>query len=277
MLPSAARLIVVLLLPIFALFSCATKIRYRESTNLIIDDRLGNHGDLQNWLQPFTDSIALEMNQIVGFAAQHYANMRSKGRITQEQDEHAELSRIVSDWTLDFAKEWALNNAKTPPEMAILNHHGLRRNLDSGNISVGTIFEIMPFDNEVVLLTLSGNQMIELFNFVARLGGSPISGAEIHIGDTQFVNAIIGGNRFDSRRSYQVATIDFMQSGGDGFTMLKNPKSQIKTGVFLRDVMLSKTQQETIQKGAVQPRKKSRIIHVPKSETDTQKIQLEKK
>jgi 2',3'-cyclic-nucleotide 2'-phosphodiesterase (5'-nucleotidase family) len=243
--------------------SCTSKIVIQPSNALIVDSAWGDHEPLKQWLQPYSDSLSKEMDQTIGFSQGHFSNMRSKGRITPEAEEKAQLSRIVSDWTFDYAKEWATQNNKPRPDFAVLNHHGLRRNLDSGNITKGQIFEIMPFDNEVVILVLNGTQVMELFHYIAKLGGSPVANLELSITDSQYVHAIIGGNRFDSRRSYCIATIDFMQQGGDGFTMLQDPKSIFKTGTYLRDVILAKVQEETENFGGVYARPVSRILHIP--------------
>jgi 2',3'-cyclic-nucleotide 2'-phosphodiesterase (5'-nucleotidase family) len=215
-----------------------------------------------NWIKPLSDSLNAQMNQIIGFTAEEFRPIRSRGRITESQQHKATLARLVSDYTLKGAQEFARTYKFPIPELAVLNHNGLRNAIDSGNITLGAIYEVMPFDNEVVLLVLSGTQMIELFNYIAQIGGTPLSGGELYLDTQTFVSARINGNAFDSRRSYCIATVDFMQGGGDGFTMLKNPKRIIQTGKFLRDVIIEQIQLEmTASPETLKPRNNPRIFH----------------
>jgi len=217
-----------------------------------------------NWIKPLSDSLNAQMNQIIGFTSEEFRPIRSKGRISESQQHKATLARLVSDYTLKGAQEFARTHKFPIPELAVLNLNGLRNAIDSGNISLGAIYEVMPFDNEVVLLVLSGTQMIELFNYIAQIGGTPLSGGELYLDSQQFVSARINGNAFDSRRSYCIATVDFMQGGGDGFTMLKNPKRSIQTGKFLRDVIIEQMQLEmAASPQSLKPRNNPRIFHQP--------------
>ena len=217
-----------------------------------------------NWIKPLSDSLNAQMNQIIGFTAEEFRPIRSKGRISESQQHKATLARLVSDYTLKGAQEFARTYQFPMPELAVLNHNGLRNAIDSGNITLGAVFEVMPFDNEVVLLVLSGTQMIELFNYIAQIGGTPLSGGELYLDSQHFVSARINGNAFDSRRSYCIATVDFMQGGGDGFTMLKNPKRSIQTGKFLRDVIIEQMQLEmSASPQSLKPRNNPRIFHQP--------------
>ncbi len=169
---------------------------------------------------------------------------------------------MVSDYTLNWSQEFARKNNYPLPELAILNHNGLRNSIDSGVITLGEIYEVMPFDNEIVLIILSGSQMIELFDYIAKIGGTPFSGGELYIDSNTFNKASINGNAFDSRRSYCIATVDFMQTGGDGFNMLRNPKRIIQTGTFLRDVIVEQMKIEIQDSyGALKPRLNPRIFH----------------
>lgn len=244
--------------------SCQTKLHYQEGTAIAVNGTYGVDSAVVAWLQPLSDSLNAEMNDIIGYTAQEFRPVRSKGRINQEQQHRASLARLVSDYTLKWSQHFAQTQNLPLPELAVLNHNGLRNAIDSGFITVGNIYEVMPFDNEVVLLVLSGTQMIELFNYIAQLGGTPFSGGELTIDSQSFVSARINGNAFDSRRSYCIATVDFMQSGGDGFTMLKEPKRRIQTGIFLRDVIINEIKNEVHQSNnGLKPRNNPRIFHQP--------------
>lgn len=243
------------------LLGCGPKLTYINSKALENNQQIHQDSSIVTWLQPLTDSLNSEMNQIIGYTPFNIQPIRARNRITEHQQHKANLARLVTDYTLQFSQEFASKNNLPKPELVVLNHNGLRNGIDSGNISKGTIFEVMPFDNEVLLLVLSGSQMTELFNYIATIGGSPISGAELHLDSTIFTKAVINGNTFDSRRSYCIATVDFMYEGGDGFTMLKTPKRVFQTGKLLRDIILEGIEMEYKQSGTIENRNSPRIFH----------------
>lgn len=202
------------------------------------------------------------MGVIIGQSQYYFQPVQKRGRVTEKSQSEATLARLCADWTLSGSKEWAKQKNHPEPQFAVLNHFGLRKSIDSGHIKRGDIYEVMPFDNEVVLLILKGSDVSTLFEYIATLGGTPIAGAELWINDSTYSQAMIKGNRFDSRKRYCIATNDFMLDGGDGFNMLKNAKRITKTGIFLRDLFLSELEKESVANNGLQPRPNLRI-HQP--------------
>ena len=129
-------------------------------------------------------------------------------------------------------------------ELAFQNPGGIRADLEPGPVTVGDVYEIMPFDNRVATVTLTGDQVIELL----ESGVSPstciqVSGLSFTFdperprGERVSDVRLAGGAPFDRSRSYTVATNDFMATGGDGFTVFKEAKDLVVTGVLMRDVL----------------------------------------
>lgn len=256
------RIKVLLPLIVLLLQSCRTVVTYTTGSSIDINETTEEDRSIVQWLQPLSDSLNSQMNEIIGFTPREYRPIRSKGRIRELEQHKATLARLVADYTLEWSRKFAQKNNLPLPEIAVLNHNGLRNSIDSGTISLGNVYEVMPFDNEVVLLVLSGKQMIELFNYIAQIGGSPFSGGILYLDTQEFAKAEINGNMFDSRRSYCIATVDFMLGGGDGFTMLKDAKRTIQTGTFLRDVIINGIRLETKESnGLLRPRNNPRIYH----------------
>ena len=243
----------------FCLLGCGIQPILKEKGYVTVDQNISEDSLTQGWINQYSDSLKKEMGIIIGHTEYYFQPVQTRGRVTEKSQAGANLARLCSDWTLSGSKEWAKQKNHPIPQFAILNHFGLRKSIDSGQIRRGDIYEVMPFDNEVVLLVLKGSDVITLFNYIATIGGTPIAGAELWINDSMYSKAIIQGNRFDSRKSYCIATNDFMLGGGDGFDMLKKAKRITKTGVFLRDVFLNELAKESDTNNGLQPRPKLRI------------------
>jgi 2',3'-cyclic-nucleotide 2'-phosphodiesterase (5'-nucleotidase family) len=126
-----------------------------------------------------------------------------------------------------------------PGQVCILNNGGLRASLPAGNITKGNVFELMPFDNEIVVVTITGARMWDLVKFAAASGGVPIAGMSIGMKpDKTPGTVLVGGVPFDSTKTYKVITSDYLANGGDKMAFLKNPISIEKTGYLIRDAIL---------------------------------------
>lgn len=77
-----------------------------------------------------------------------------------------------------------INVAQEAADFAVFNTGGLRRPLPLGNITRGDVFELMPFENELVILTMNGEAVKKLVNFIATKGGAPVSGLRLRIQDS---------------------------------------------------------------------------------------------
>ncbi len=149
----------------------------------------------------------------------------------------ANLSRFAADAILSEARKVCSNLGRQQPVMSLLNTGGLRATLHKGSVTVQSIFEISPFENTLVVITLSGEQLRQVFEHVAERGGEPISGAKITIGGGMLKDAIIDGEPLVNDKEYLIATNSYLAAGGDGFKMLKNT-TQYDTGLMVRDLLI---------------------------------------
>ena len=118
---------------------------------------------------------------------------------------------------------------KTKADVAILNRHATRQPIPPGVITKQTIFSVMPFDNRLVLMHVSGKALLE--NLACCSGH--VSGATRKGGKWQ----LAGGRTIENARLYAVVTTDFSYTGGSGFVWEKaDPKAD--TTVDWRDPVL---------------------------------------
>jgi len=115
---------------------------------------------------------------------------------------------------------------------------GLRNDLPMGAISLANVFELMPFENEMIVFNLKGEDVQSLLNFIANSGGQPIAGLTLKIKDKKPVDVQIGGRPFDVTKNYNVVTSDYIAGGGDGLNSFKNPVSAKILGLKVRDALI---------------------------------------
>lgn len=144
-------------------------------------------------------------------------------------------------------------------DVAIFNKGGLRNSLPKGNITIGNVFELMPFDNEVVLLKLSGAQFKDMCYKIVEKGGIPIGGMQLTMTGTIPTDISVNGKPFDESRDYWVVTSDYLANGGDSYNFFKNAKERKITNVLLRNMIINYCEDITKLDQTIKPKLDGRI------------------
>lgn len=193
-----------------------------------------------NMLRPYKDSLDKLMNVIIGTT--DVAMPKENGK------PETLLGNFVSDICLQKILSLDYKSPDVAGTLSFFNNGGMRSSLPKGNITRGNIFELMPFDNELVVITLSGKKTWELIRYAAASGGQPMAGMKLGIHpDRTPATVFISEQAFDSTKTYRVITSDYLANGGDKMDFFKNPIKIQTTGVLIRNAILEHCIQETKQ------------------------------
>jgi 2',3'-cyclic-nucleotide 2'-phosphodiesterase (5'-nucleotidase family) len=134
--------------------------------------------------------------------------------------------------------------------------------LPKGDIKIGTIFELMPFENELVLVTIKGEKLLEALPTLHN-NPHPFYGMKVVFKDNRVVLATINNNQIDKTKNYNIITSDFLAYGGDNFLFLKNPVELKKSNLKIRDVFIDYCNYLTQNKQQIIPYTDDRL-HISK-------------
>jgi 5'-nucleotidase len=108
-------------------------------------------------------------------------------------------------------------------DIALMNPGGIRANLPAGELTYGAVYEVMPFENTVATLTVSGEEVSAILRaaYNARRGVYQVSGATVSLaacpGEGRFKGALLAnGKPIVPGKQYKVVMPDFIARGGDG-------------------------------------------------------------
>jgi 2',3'-cyclic-nucleotide 2'-phosphodiesterase (5'-nucleotidase family) len=182
-------------------------------------------------IAPYKIMLDSEMTQIVA---------HSNIAMPKERDKlETLLGNFVADACLVTGNEVYYPADGHDADMCLLNNGGLRSSLPVGDITRGNIFELMPFDNEIVIVTISGVKMWELAKFIGARGGEPVAGISLGLKpDKSPGTFLVNGQRCDSSKTYKVMTSDYLANGGDKMDFLRDPIKLETTGYKIRDAIL---------------------------------------
>ena len=96
-----------------------------------------------------------------------------------------------------------------PADVGVMNMGGIRASLPEGAVTVGTVYEIAPFEHALCVLVMDGENLLCLFRQMAAVYGEGLSGARLVISpEGELKEAVVNGQPVDPKREYTVATID---------------------------------------------------------------------
>ena len=120
----------------------------------------------------------------------------------------------------------------------VTNIGGIRDSLAQGEITVGSIFRISPFNNRLVVLTISGSELRELCRIIAAQGGQVTSGIAMTIANGSAENVKINKLPIDTLRNYKILTNDYLSFGNDYLYPLAKYTSIYAFEATLREVIM---------------------------------------
>lgn len=211
-----------------------------------IKDGTITDSNLVRFLAPYKDSISKTMSSVIGF---------STDGLTKKQPESG-----LGNFMADAMRILAEKQFKTHVHAAFVNYGGIRTYLPKGNITVGNIFEVMPFDNILILQDIKGDSLLSFLNTIAERNGWPISGITFSIKDRKANNVMVEGKPLDVTATYTIANSDYIANGGDDIKMLK-PFPQKNIGYLVRDALIAYTQLLTEKGESIDVKTEKRIVY----------------
>jgi 2',3'-cyclic-nucleotide 2'-phosphodiesterase (5'-nucleotidase family) len=237
---------------------CSGCTRAAEGTNTC---KAAVDGEVARVLEPYTLQMNMDLDLTRVFA---WADVPLTSRILRNDPSggDSQLGNLVAT---------AMRiRPRVEADFSITNTLGIRADMDPGPITVEQMFNIFPFENTIVVMYLSGGEVKEMFDFVAKRSAergcrtqAQIAGARFKLncaspcdyeaGDANARKGcatevqIEGACGDDLHRcwkdlnpfgSYRVAVNDYIANGGSGFTVLKRNTAKFNTGLSLRDALI---------------------------------------
>lgn len=180
--------------------------------------------------------------------------------LTKELPE-SNLGNYCADAVLRQARAKCAVMKLDTPDFCFLNQGGLRASLPKGIITIGNIFELMPFENELVYLKVNSSVVDSIVNWIAGKGGAPVSGIKFQLNNKKVEQLIIQNQPYQKERNYKIITSDYLANGGDGLYFLKQ-ELPIPLGLKVRDAFIIDLQQMGNRNDTLVVQKDGRLIKV---------------
>ena len=201
----------------FLLASCSVQYNLQSHSESIYDVKADNDSTITAMIAPYKIGIDSVMNKVLCI---------SKIEMTKGKPES-----LIGNFVCDLCLQQYSNMA----DICVMNNGGLRSILPKGEITKGMIFELMPFENELVILELGSDDYIQLLEYITKRGGEPFAGVNIIMDE----NGTVLSQSLDlNKGKIRVLTSDYLANGGDKMSFFKD-KKQTKVGIKLRDAIIN--------------------------------------
>ncbi|MBQ7631355.1 MAG: 5'-nucleotidase C-terminal domain-containing protein [Paludibacteraceae bacterium] len=160
------------------------------------------------------------------------------------------------NWASDALWACAQRAYEGKVDIAVVNIGGMRCEWPAGPITRQSVFELMPFDNRLVVLTLKGSDLLELFQAFVNYGGQGVAGMRMTAVDGKLAHVEIGGKVLNPKQRYTVATSDYLAGGADHMDALTKYEAYWNSDLLIRDLYLEEVQREDTIRAAVDGRMK---------------------
>lgn len=150
---------------------------------------------------------------------------------------------LLGYWVTDTMRARASQILGKPVKFAMTNSGGLRANLTAGQLKVSDIYGVMPFENELVTIEMTGQDVMDAIKQgILHRGSEPSSGVKLVLSGAvdkpDFLITWEDGTAIKSDESVTVATTDYLYNGGDSIPALKKGRRPFTTGVSMRQMLL---------------------------------------
>lgn len=129
-------------------------------------------------------------------------------------------------------------------DVALVNGGGIRASIDAGPITLGELLTVLPFSNELATMELTGEQLQQVLEQDAQASGEDdnggflqVSGLSFTIRDRSATDIQVGGQPLQPDKTYKVATVDFLATGGNGYTTFTQGQNVRMVGVILSQLV----------------------------------------
>ena len=189
------------------------------------------------------------LKEVVGHSARLLVNIRTEPDLP--------LGNIVAD----ALREKGSSYFNVPMDFAISNYGGIRNPLPEGAILMDDVEAMFPFKNYMCYAKVRGSNLQRLLEQLAKTQAfQAVSGCKVKVKAHELAEAEVGGEPIDPNRLYNVTTIDFLLSGGDGIAIGALAEDVVLTDVLVKDVMLEYFQKMEAEGKVIDGQKDGRVI-----------------
>ena len=186
----------------------------------------------ESFIAPFREKIEKDLYTPYAYSIKNYNK--------KDGELNTAIGNMMADAVYELSNPIFKSLTGETVDMVLLNYGGIRSSISIGNINKKTAYNLMPFENDIVVTKLSGKDIFLMINYLtnAKLA-HPISNAQIILNNNyELISAKVNNKLIKNTDYYNVATSNFLLNGGDKMDFFSNSIKSTKLNYKIRDLLI---------------------------------------
>ena len=237
------------------IFSCNQDIHLTkiEGKRIDINENITSDPSIEDFIKPYREHVNKNMDSVISYAPETYS--KSDGEL------NTAIGNLMADAV--YSESNPVFNKRTGKniDFVLLNHGGIRSIISKGNITTRTAYEVMPFENSVVVVALKGEQVNEMMDYLSQAKRAHPVSTQLQLTlnkGFEIISANIDGKPIDKTKTYYVATNDYLYNGGDRMIFFHPNEGLYVLDYKIRNVLIDYFK----KKDTLNPKRDNRFIQL---------------
>ncbi len=171
-----------------------------EGRQIKVSDSIAMDEEIERFIQPYRTHLNATLDSVLAYSVDTYSK--------RDGEYNTAIGNMMADAVYEQANKVFNVRTGNTLDFVLLNHGGIRSIISKGDVTLRTAYEVMPFENSVVVVNMPGEKVQELLTYLSKAKRAhPISQ--------------LNGQPIDYNKSYYVATNDYLYNGGDRMTFFQ--------------------------------------------------------
>lgn len=233
---NAALRSLVLAAALFSAVSCSTGLKNNriEGKKMPITQELPAKPEIESFVKPYREHVDKDLSTILAYSPEALDKSKSI------QKWQTPIGNLMADITFEAADKLFMARHQKHVDVCLLNHGGIRATIPKGDVTTRTAYEVMPFENSLIIISLKGRQIKEIAEyFTKEKKPHPLAGMQIVLNaDNTVKDVTVQGRKIGDDNIYNVATSDYLSNGGDSMNFFKKGVASYDMDYKLRNIII---------------------------------------
>ncbi len=211
----------------------ATKDQERvEHRTIRISDSISASEEIDSIIRPYQNKIESEMNRKLSYSP--------SSMYKTDHPLNSSIGNLMADAVLEMSNSVLRKREQEAVDAVLLNYGGIRAGINEGDVTVRTAYDIMPFENQVVVAKLTPDAVNSMVDYLVKAGKAhPIAGMQVVLNENgELASVMINGKKISDEENYYIATSDYLFSGGDNMDFFDDAKANYDLDYKLRNLFI---------------------------------------
>ena len=228
-------IIFVTTLTLLGAVSCKTKkyTNYQiEGKKIEVASKYTSNEIIESYISPYRAHINTDLDSVISYTNETLDKTKGEWQ--------SNIGNFMADACMEFASPVFKKQQNKQIDIVLLNSGGIRSIIPKGNITKRNAFEVMPFENSLIVVALKGEEIIAMANHIIKeKKPHPVNGLKIFLDKENTITKVLFNDKaIENNTIYYVATSDYLANGGDNMSFFLKNEGAFDLNYKIRNVLI---------------------------------------